>query len=63
MEQEFKQLNSNNQIEMEKNEMIVANFFLSVVWSIGAVLKQTSKEKFTVFFNELCENSIKTHQK
>jgi hypothetical protein len=63
MDQEFKQINPNSHLEMEKNEMIVANFFLSVVWSIGAVLKQESKEKFTIFFSDLCENSLKKHQR
>jgi hypothetical protein len=63
MEQEFSQMNSNSHIETEKTEMIVANFFLSIVWSIGAVLKQTSKDKFTIFFNELCENSNKKHSR
>lgn len=63
MEQELSKLSSNNHLEIEKTEMMVANFFLSVVWSIGAVLKKSSKEKFSFYFNELCENSIKSHQR
>lgn len=47
----------------EKNNSIVAHFFLAIVWSIGGVLKQTSREKFDQFFNELCDNSIGKHLK
>ncbi len=47
----------------EKNDMIVAYFFMSVVWTIGSVLKQTSREKFSSFFIELCDNSIKKYPK
>ena len=36
----------------EKNDMIVAYFFMSVVWTIGSVLKQASREKFSSFFIE-----------
>ena len=62
MEIEFNQL-TKNEHEMEMNEMVVANFFLSIVWSIGAVLKQSFKEKFSLFFNELCDNSNKQYLK
>lgn len=41
----------------EKNDMIVANFFVSIIWSIGITLLPASKEKFNVFFLELCDNS------
>ena len=64
MEQEFDiSFNANSQNEIEKGEMIVANFFLSIIWSIGAVLKQSSKEKFSAFFTDLCENSLKSYPK
>lgn len=47
----------------EKNDMIVAYFFMCVVWTIGSVLKQSSREKFNSFFNDLCDNSIKKYPK
>lgn len=42
----------------EKTDAVVAHFFLSVVWSIGAVLKQSSRDKFNAFFSDLCDNAI-----
>jgi hypothetical protein len=42
-----------------KSEMIVAYFMMSIVWSIGANLKQASRDIFSDFFNNLCRN-IKT---
>ena len=41
----------------EKNDMVIANFFVSIIWSIGITLRPSSKDKFNVFFLELCENS------
>lgn len=42
----------------EKTDAVVAHFFLSVVWSIGAVLKQSSRDKFNSFFSDICDNAI-----
>lgn len=47
----------------EKNDSLVAHFFMAIVWSIGAVLKQSSREKFSSFFHDLCDNSIGKYPK
>jgi hypothetical protein len=54
---------SEKRLMEEKIDSIVAHFFLSVIWSIGAVLKHASREKFNSFFNDLCDNSIGKYPK
>ncbi len=45
------------------SEMLVAYFFASVVWSIGACLHQASREKFSNFFTKLIRNELPSHPK
>jgi hypothetical protein len=47
----------------EKNNMTIAYFFLSIIWSLGATLIHSSRQKFSAFFHELCENSIHKYSK
>jgi hypothetical protein len=54
---------SEKRLMEEKNDSVVAHFFLAVVWSIGAVLKQSSRDRFNEFFNDLCDNAIGKHPK
>jgi hypothetical protein len=54
---------SDKRLMEEKNDSVVAHFFLALVWSIGGVLKQSSRDKFNQFFNDLCDNSIGKHPK
>ncbi|ESO88893.1 hypothetical protein LOTGIDRAFT_125424 [Lottia gigantea] len=39
----------------ERSNMIIAYFFFSTVWSVGATLDTTSRLKFDEFFKTLCE--------
>ena len=45
------------------SEMIVAYFLVSIVWSIGAGLKELSREKFNDFFNKLIRMSFAEYSK
>ena len=47
----------------ERNNMIICYFYLSVVWSIGSVLKKDSREKFNFFFLDLIEKFATKHPK
>ncbi|XP_055958183.1 dynein axonemal heavy chain 3 [Patella vulgata] len=39
----------------ERTNMIIAYYFFSIVWSVGATLDTTSRLKFDEFFRGLCE--------
>ena len=41
--------------------MIIAYFFHSVVWSIGAVLMHSSRLKFSAFFVDLIDGLLAKH--
>lgn len=41
----------------EKNNMIICYCFFTVIWSIGGVLTKNSRDKFDVFFRELCDKT------
>jgi hypothetical protein len=43
--------------------MTIAYFFQSIVWSLGAVLVHSSRQKFSEYFHELSENSIPKYPK
>lgn len=44
-------------------EMIVAYFFVAIIWSIGAGLKEVSREQFSAFFNKLIRMGFEEHPK
>ncbi len=44
-----KQTNNDSENLEERNNMIVAHFFFSVVWSIGSTIKRQAIEKFDAF--------------
>lgn len=48
----------------KQKEAIIAYCFISLVWAIGASSTNwSSKEKFSVFFQDLTENLNKKHPK
>lgn len=46
---------SEQKIREEKNNMMIAHFMFSLVWSVAAVLDGPSRLKFDEFFRGLCE--------
>lgn len=59
-----KQPNPNaKRIAEDKKDMLIAYFLMSIIWSIGAVLKQSSRDKFTQFFISLCDGNVKKYPK
>jgi hypothetical protein len=54
---------NNTKIEDERINMMMACVFVSIVWSIGANLKQHSRELFSTFFTELIDNSLTKYPK
>ena len=51
------------QVQEDKKDMLVAYFCLALVWSIGAILKSDSRNKFSDFFLSLIHNINKTYPK
>jgi hypothetical protein len=54
---------SDKKLIEEKVDFMTAYFLTAVIWSIGGVLKQASRDRFTSFFNDLCDNSIGKYPK
>ena len=50
---------SDQKLIEERNNMIVAHFLFSIVWSVGAMLDGPSRLKFDEFFRSLCEENSK----
>lgn len=50
---------SEQKLMEERDNMVVAHFFFSIVWSLGAMLDAASRLKFDEFFRSLCEESSK----
>ena len=46
---------SEQKIQEERTNMLIAHFLFSLVWSVGAVLDGPSRLKFDEFFRTLCE--------
>lgn len=47
----------------ERTNMLVANFFFCIVWSIGADLDGDSRIKFDEFFRSLCDENNSKYPK
>ncbi|CAF1048753.1 unnamed protein product, partial [Brachionus calyciflorus] len=57
-----KELNSHEKrIEEDRKDMLVAYFIWSLVWSIGNILRQESREKFSYYFLNLIHGNNKDY--
>ena len=46
---------SDKAVMEEQTNMLIAHFFFTIVWSVGATLDASSRLKFDEFFKALCE--------
>jgi hypothetical protein len=55
--------NDNNENIEERNNMIVAHFSFSIVWSIGSVVQKQAADRFDSFLRSLTESESNTRPK